>query len=151
PPDGTAGGRVVKVDRVEWIIMPDPATVAAALQAGEVDLVERPSLDLVPLLTKNRQITLQRLSTISDQTMLRANNLLPPFNDVRARQALNYIIDQGDEMQAAFGDPANWSRCNAFFICGGPYGTEAGAEGFHQDLDKARRLLAESGYKGEKL
>ena len=40
--------------------------------------------------------------------MLRANNLQPPFNDVHARQALNYIIDQGDEMAAAFGDPSNW-------------------------------------------
>ena len=80
--------------------MPDPATAAAALQAGEVDFVERPALDLVPILAKNKQITIQRLSGISDQTMLRANNLLPPFNDVRARQALNYIIDQGDEMQA---------------------------------------------------
>jgi len=83
--------------------------------------------------------------------MLRANNLLWPFNDVRARQALNYVIDQGDEMAAGFGDPANWRRCNSFFICGSPYGTEAGAEGFHQDFSKARELLAEAGYKGEKL
>lgn len=151
PPDGTAGGRVVKVDRVEWLILPDPATAAAALQAGEVDFVERPALDLVPVLARSKAIRMARISGISDQTMLRANNLLPPFNDLRARQALNYIIDQGDEMQAAFGDPANWSRCNAFFICGGPYGTSAGAEGFHQDFARARQLLAEAGYKGETL
>lgn len=151
PPDGMAGGRVVKVDRVEWDIIPDPATAAAALQNGEVDFVERPSLDLVPLLAKNKQIRLQKLSPISDQTMLRPNSLQPPFNDVRARQALNYIIDQGDEMAAAYGDQANWQRCNAFFICGSPNGTEAGAEGFHQDFAKARALLAEAGYKGEKI
>jgi peptide/nickel transport system substrate-binding protein len=54
-------------------------------------------------------------------------------------------------MAAAYGDKGNWQACNAFFICGGPYGTEAGAEGFHQDFAKARSLLAESGYKGEKL
>lgn len=150
PPDGTAGGRMVKVDRVEWLIMPDPATVAAALQAGEVDLVERPELDLVPTFA-NKQIVVRRLSGISDQTMLRANNLLPPFNDVRARQALNYIVDQSDEMQAAYGASENWSVCNAFFVCGGPYGTSAGAEGFHQDLAKARKLMQEAGYHGEKL
>ena len=151
PPDGTAGGRVVKVDRVEWLILPDQATVAAALQSGEVDFAERPALDLLPLLARGGQVTTQRLSPISDQTMLRPNSLLPPFNDVRARQALNYVIDQGDEMAAAFGDPANWARCNAFFVCGGPYGTEAGAEGFHQDFAKARALLAEAGYRGETL
>ena len=44
-PDGMAGGRVVKVDRVEWHVIPDAATVAAALQSGEMDFVERPSLD----------------------------------------------------------------------------------------------------------
>jgi peptide/nickel transport system substrate-binding protein len=151
PPDGMAGGRVVKVDRVEWVVLNDDATIAAALQAGEVDFVERPSQDLVPMLAKNDHIRIDRLNPIQDQTMLRANNLLPPFNDVRARQALNYVIDQGDEMMSAFGDAANWARCNSFFVCGGPYGTEAGAEGFHQDFARARALLAEAGYKGEKL
>jgi peptide/nickel transport system substrate-binding protein len=151
PPDGLAGGRVVKVDRVEWHVIPDPATAAAALQNGEVDFVERPLQDLVPVLAKDTQIRIRTLSPISDQTMLRPNNLQPPFNDVRARQALNYIIDQGEEMAAAYGDAKNWQRCNAFFICGGPYGIDAGAEGFHQDFAKARELLAEAGYKGEKL
>jgi peptide/nickel transport system substrate-binding protein len=151
PPDGLAGGRVVKVDRVEWHVMPDPATAAAALQNGEVDFLEAPLQDLIPVLARDKQIKLQTLSPIANQTMLRANNLQPPFNDVRARQALNYIIDQGDEMEAAFGDVNNWQRCNAFFICGGPYGIDAGAEGFHQDFAKARELLAEAGYKGEKL
>ncbi len=151
PPDGTAGGRVVKVDRVEWDIMPDAATTVAALQAGEVDFVEQPALDLLPLIAGNAQIKLQRLSPISNQTMLRVNNLQWPFTDVRARQALNYVIDQGDEMAAAFGDPANWSRCNAFFVCGGPYGTDTGAEGFHQDFARARQLLHEAGYNGERL
>jgi peptide/nickel transport system substrate-binding protein len=42
PADGLAGGRVVKVDRVEWQVIPDPATVAAALQHGEIDFWERP-------------------------------------------------------------------------------------------------------------
>ena len=151
PADGTSGGRVVKVDRVEWVVQPDPATAAAALQNGEVDFIERPSLDLLPLLARNPQITLHHLTPIADQTMLRPNSLLPPFNDIHARQALNYIVDQADEMQAAFGDPANWQTCQSFFICGGPYGITAGAEGFHQDFAHARVLLAEAGYHGEKI
>jgi peptide/nickel transport system substrate-binding protein len=151
PPDGMAGGRVVKVDRVEWHILPDPATVAVALQSGEIDFAERPSLDLLPVLKANRSIQLKRLSPIADQSFLRPNHLQPPFDDVRVRQVLNYTIDQADEMSTAFGDKSNWQTCNAFFICGGPYGTEAGAEGFHQDFAKARAMLAQTGYKGEKL
>jgi peptide/nickel transport system substrate-binding protein len=151
PPDGLAGGRVVKVDRVEWQVIPDPATVAAALQRGEVDLWERPSIDLVELLAKNPAIRMQKLTPIATQSMLRPNSLYPPFTDVRARQALNYVIDQGDQMAAGYGDESIWKRCNSFFICGSPYGTEVGAEGFKQDFAKARELLKASGYNGEKL
>ena len=151
PPDGMAGGRVVKVDRVEWHIIPDAATVGAALQSGEIDFAERPSLDLLPQLAKTPGLRMQKISALADQTILRPNHLQPPFNDVRARQALNYLVDQSEAMAAGFGDAANWQRCNAFFTCGGPYESEAGAEGFRQDLAKARALLAEAGYKGEKL
>ena len=151
PPDGMAGGRVVKVDRVEWQVIPDPSTVTAALQRGEVDFVETMGLDNLPIIAKNPAITIKKLSPLSNQTMLRANNLQWPFNDVRARQALNYVIDQSDELGAAFGDPANWKTCNAFYLCDGPYNTQSGAEGFHQDFARARALMAEAGYHGEKL
>jgi peptide/nickel transport system substrate-binding protein len=151
PADGLAGARVVNFDRVEWNVIPDPATAAAALQTGEVDLWERPSVDLVQLLAKNPNVVLQKLTPIATQTMMRPNWLYPPFDNKKARQALNYIFDQGDQMAAGYGDESIWQRCNAFFICGGPYGTEAGAEGFHQDFDKAKQLLAEGGYKGEKI
>ena len=53
------GGRVVKVDRVVWKIIPDASTAATALQQGEVDLVEQPSLDLVPVLAKNRDVVVR--------------------------------------------------------------------------------------------
>ena len=151
PADGLAGGRVVKVDRVEWQVIPDPATVAAALQKGEVDLWERPSVDLVQLLAKDTNIRLQKLTPIATQTMFRPNSLYPPFNDKRARQALNWVFEQADQMTAGYGDERIWQRCNSFFICGGPYGTQAGAEPYRQDLARARALLQESGYKGEKL
>ena len=151
PPDGMAGGRVVHVDRVEWQVIPDPSTVTAALQRGEVDFVETMGLDNLPLVARNPAITIRKLSPLANQTMLRANNLQWPFNDVRARQALNYVIDQSDELGAAFGDPSNWKTCNAFYLCDGPYNTQAGAEGFHQDFARARSLMAEAGYHGEKL
>ncbi len=37
PPSWAAGGKVVKVDRVEWIYIPDSATAAAAINASESD------------------------------------------------------------------------------------------------------------------
>ncbi len=40
PPDGLAGGRRVKADRVEWRVIPDASTAVSALQAGELDVIE---------------------------------------------------------------------------------------------------------------
>ena len=151
PPDGLAGGRRVKVDRVEWHVIPDAATAAAALQAGEVDLWEQPTLELLPLIRRNANVRVVKLTDLSNQTMLRPNSLFPPFNDPRARLALAYIVNQSDIMAAGFGDPSNWKECRSFFICGGPYGTIAGTEGIKPDLARAKSLLAEAGYKGEKL
>ena len=151
PPDGLAGGRVVKVDRVQFNIQPDPATAAAALQAGEVDFLERPSYDLLPVLRTSRNVKLQVLTELAGQAVLRPNSLHPPFNDPRARLALAYIVDQEDEMAGGYGDPEYYRRCNSFFVCGSPNGTEAGAADFGPDLPRAKRLLAEAGYKGESI
>jgi peptide/nickel transport system substrate-binding protein len=151
PADGLAGGRLAKAERVEWRVIPDAATAAAALQNDEVDIWEQPSLDLVPMLSKHPGVRTQRLSELSNQTLLRPNSLYPPFDNPKARLALAYIINQADVMAAAFGDPTFWRQCNAYYICGGPYGTEVGTEDFKPDLAKAKALLAEAGYHGEKL
>lgn len=47
-----------------------------------------------------------RLTDLAGQAMLRPNSLHPPFNDVRARAALAYIVDQGDTLTAGYGDEA---------------------------------------------
>jgi peptide/nickel transport system substrate-binding protein len=142
---------LAKVDRVEWRVIPDAATAAAALQNGEVDIWEQPALDLVPLLSQKPDIRIQRLTDLSNQTMLRPNSLYPPFNNPKARLALAYIVNQADVMAAGFGDERFWKPCSAYFICGGPYGTAAGTEDFKPDLARAKALLAEAGYHGETL
>ena len=151
PPDGLSGGRIAKAERIEWKVIPEPATAAAALQSGEVDIWEQPALDLLPLISKNPGIRIQKLTDLSNTTMLRPNSLFPPFNNPKARLALAYIIDQNDVMAAAFGDQKNWEGCNSFYVCHGPFGTVAGAEELKPNLARAKQLLAEAGYKGEKL
>src|SRR5262249_25063435 len=48
PASWLAGGKEIISDRIEWIIISDPSTAAAALQNGEVDWLELPLPDLVP-------------------------------------------------------------------------------------------------------
>ena len=51
-PNGTSGGRIAKVDRVEWLAIPDAATASAALLTGEVDWLDFPIPDMVPRLQR---------------------------------------------------------------------------------------------------
>jgi peptide/nickel transport system substrate-binding protein len=87
PASWLAGGKRILVDRVEWKVMPDPSTAAAALQNGEVDWWENLISDLVPLLRKNRNIMVDIADPLGNVGSFRMNHLFPPFNDVRARRA----------------------------------------------------------------
>ena len=151
PPDGLTGARVVKVDRVEWMIIPDAQTAANALTTGEVDLWEQVNPDLTGTL-RERGMTVRRIAALPTVAFVRPNFQLPPFNDVRARQALAYLFDQKEMMEAAAGNGVGWQECHSFSVCGGPYGTEVGSEPYRTpDIEKAKALLKEAGYKGEKL
>lgn len=151
PADGLAGARIVKVDRVEWLVMPDAVTAANALVTGEADLWEQVTPDLAPFLAQ-RGLTVRRLSTLPSVTFVRPNFQLPPFNDIRARQALALALDQREMLDAVAGDKVPSQPCFSFSVCGGPLSTEAGSEPWRQpDLARARALMREAGYKGEKL
>ena len=150
-PDGLSGARLVKVDRVEWLVIPDAATAAAALTTGEVDMLERAVLDQVPVLARNKAVTIARLTPIMAQNMLRPNATIPPFDKPAMRRALAYAVHQPDEMAAGWGEPENWKTCGSYFICGSIFGTSAGGEYIRQDFAKSRKLAAEAGYKGEKI
>lgn len=151
PTDGLAGARQVKVDRVEWLVMPDATTAANALITGEADLWEQVTPDLARFL-EHRGITVRKLSLMPSFTFVRTDFQLPPFNDVRARQALALLFDQREMMDAVVGDMVPSSPCHAFTVCGGPLSTEVGSEPYRSpDLAKARALMAEAGYRGERL
>jgi peptide/nickel transport system substrate-binding protein len=151
-PSGSTGGKRVNLDRVIWRYIPDPATAAAALDAGEVDWWEIPPLDFVPRIEKNPALATFITDPGGTQGWLRPNHLHPPFNDKKARQALLSMMDQTKYLQAAIGQPKYFRTCHSVFACGGPYESKAGAEPImKQDLAKARQLVKESGYDGRPI
>ncbi|HEY6981785.1 ABC transporter substrate-binding protein [Reyranella sp.] len=148
PPSMLAGGKVAKVDRVEWLAIPDPSTAVNALLAGEIDLIESPPPDLFPILKADKNVELYPWNAQGSQIVMRFNALQPPFNNVKARQAATYAIAQEDLLRAQVGDPAIYKVCNAPFICGTRFGKEYGDLLIKPNLEKARQLLKESGYDG---
>jgi peptide/nickel transport system substrate-binding protein len=150
PPSGFAGGKTVKVDRVEFVIIPDSTTAFAALQRNEVDFLDAPSLDLLPTVAHNPNVVIGEVWPIETYAVMRFNHLYPPFDNVKVRQAVAHAVNQKDYMEAAYGDPHYWRECYAFWVCGSPNGTEIGSEPYRKpDLDLARTLLKEGGYQGE--
>ena len=152
PASWLAGGKKMLLDRIEWIIMPDPATASAALQSGEIDWWENPIADLIPVLKRNRNIRVDIGDPLGNIGAFRMNHLHPPFNNVKARQAILAAMSQEDYMRAIVGsDDALWKACPGFFTPGTPLYSEAGGDILKgpRNLELAKKLLAESGYKGE--
>ncbi len=150
-PDGMAGGRQAKVDKLIFKIIPDPQTAASALLKGEVDFIDSPAADVQPQLEKSNQITVSKLAPVGGFGAIRANALYPPFNNAKARQALALVAPQSDYMSTAVGTK-NWNECFSLLVCGSVYGSLAGSETFTKpDPARAKKLFEESGYKGEKI
>jgi peptide/nickel transport system substrate-binding protein len=154
PPNWGSGAKVAYYPRIEWHIMPDPATALAALQAGEVDWWEQPLPDMISLLAQDKAIQLQTINPTGQLSIMRFNSTQPPFDNVDIRRAVMMSVNQVDYMTAALGaDQRLWSTCYSLFPHGTPYYSEAGAElllGSH-DPAKVRTALEKAGYKGERV
>ena len=152
PGEWWSGGKVINFDRIEWIIMPDPATASAALQNGEIDWWESPIPDLVPLLKKNKNIKVDIADPLGNIGSFRLNHMHPPFNDVRVRRAVQMALSQEDYMRAVVGDDTTlWKTLPGFFTPGTPLYTEEGGEPLKgpRNIEGAKKLLAEAGYSGQ--
>ncbi|TMJ44087.1 MAG: ABC transporter substrate-binding protein, partial [Alphaproteobacteria bacterium] len=152
-PSFASGGKAAKVDRVEWLYIPDTTTAAAALNAGEADWYEQPPADLVPVFAANKDITVTTVDPLGNHGILRFNQLQPPFNNLKLREAVLNLVNQKDYMGAAAGDPKYWKTCAALFGCGTPFETNAGADVLLKgpNATKAKELVKEAGYKDEKI
>ena len=151
PPSYLAGGKVAHVDRVEWVVLPDAGSAVNALVAGEIDILDQPPLDLVPLLEASPDITLQIGNEQGALGYIRPNHTQIVFNSREGREALAYIVEQGEYMRAVAGvDGKYWRECYSFFACGGRFGSEAGMEDrMASNMDRAKELLAAAGYDGQ--
>ena len=149
-PSWTAGGKVVKVDRVEWITMPDAQTAVNALLSGDIDFDETPPFDLLPVLAANKEVKIESLSKLGFQTVGRMNFLYPPFDNLKVRRAALLAMNQKDVLDALVGNPKYYQICGAVFACGSPLETDVGAETLLKGngMAEAKKALAESGYDG---
>jgi peptide/nickel transport system substrate-binding protein len=155
-PDGvasfTAGPRAAYFDRIEWQTLPDPSTAASALQRGEVDWWEQPTIDLMPMLRADRNVTVKQVEGRGLMAQMRLNHLYPPFDNPAIRRAVLGCISQTDCMEAvASEDRSLWQDGVGFFTPGSPLASSAGMEAITRprNIAAGRQALKDAGYDGE--
>ena len=153
-PEWTSGGKRAYFERIEWSVIPDQATAAAALMNGEVDWYENALLDLAPQLAKNPNIVVRNSSPYGLGSVARFNFLHPPFNNVAIRRVVLSAVTQSEYMRAIHGDDEKgFSECFGLFLCGLPGVTDYATTLMKgpKNLDKLRADLKAAGYNGEKV
>ncbi len=150
PPSGTAGGKNVYVDRVEWnLALRDAQAQANALANGEVDIVEAPAFESVEALKKASGVQILNLAPAGLQYMARFNHLNKPFDNAKVRQAVLAAFAQEPFLKAQVGLKEYYRTCASMYTCGTPYGSAFGSEiQSKSSMKKAQELLKASGYDG---
>ncbi|HEX7220712.1 MAG TPA: ABC transporter substrate-binding protein [Burkholderiales bacterium] len=150
PPSGTAGGKHVYVDRVEWnLALRDAQSQVNALANGEVDIIERPAFESYEQLKKQPGIVIVTKDPLGFQYMGRFNHLHPPFNNPKVRQAALAAMQQEPFLRAQVGVKEFYKPCPSMYTCGTPYGSAKGSDiQSKSNMRKAQELLKASGYDG---
>ena len=156
-PDGaasfTAGPKIAHVGRVEWTVIPDQATAAAAMLRGEMDWWGA-APDHLDTLRRARNLRLDRIDSLGGIRIMRFNHVHPPFDNPAIRRAILPIIKQSDYLTAVAGDDRTlWRDGVGVFVPGTPMANDAGIDVLmgKRDPARARRELAAAGYQGEKI
>jgi len=152
PASGLAGGKVVKVDRVEWVILKDPQTQLNALLTGAVDMIESPASEQLSVLRSNPNIELSDPLGGAMYTV-RFNHLTPPFNNLKVRQAAMLALGQEPILRTQVVDRDSGKTCLSIYPCGTTYSSTktGGWVSEKPQTDKAKLALESSGYDGQTI
>jgi peptide/nickel transport system substrate-binding protein len=153
--DWLAGPKIVHFDRVEWTVIPDAATAAAALDNGEVDWWENPTNDILPMFDKAKGVRTEDATPLGLIGTGVLNELHPPFDNAAIRKIVLEAMSQADFMTSVSGtDKKMWNDGVGIFTPGVPMANDRGMApitGPKRDLPTLRKALVDAGYKGEKV
>jgi peptide/nickel transport system substrate-binding protein len=157
PADGWAGGHIAYTDQISFEFIPQAATAIAALKAGELDFADLTALDEAAELGKDTENYTVYVSSPGHLTVtgvnMTPNSLLGrnPMGDM-LRRAIWTGLDP-EAISAAIGPSQFWTAHHYLFYEGTIWSSDAGKELWadHGNVEKAKRLIAESGYKGEPI
>lgn len=146
PASGNAGGKVAKLDRIEWKFLRDAQTAVNALKNGEIDYIDQLDVRQVAALEKDAGVEVLRKPN-DVVYVLRFNHLIPPFDNPKIRRAAMLAVNQEAILRVQVGVPDAFSRCTSVYPCGSTYASdETGFFDGRAHFEEAKKLLKEAGY-----
>ena len=142
PPGIYPEGERVLLDSLEIAEIPDKTTILAGLKTGKIHYTTGTPPHFWPEVKDD-----PKLSTFvypaGYTPVLLMNHTKLPFSNLKARQAMQAVMNAEDIM-AAHNPQDLWSLCGAIFICGTPNESDAGLDLYNQnDLERAKQLFNE--------
>lgn len=134
------------VDEIRWLLLSEDSTIQAAFKTKQVDILGSPLGDISYTQVKSGNPQAQFFPTLQPQSYhLHFSQVKPgPLTDVRVRRALAMAIDREEINKVAAGGEGKWGvpAMPGLF-------TDAEVKAMQkQDVEAAKKLLAEAGYTG---
>jgi len=148
---GLTGKKVAYADEIDFFPVRDDQVRFAGVSTGQYDLALELQPDLYAQVKANPRLSVDVVKVFSWRAAV-FNKAKPPFNDARMRLAVQYAVKPA-ELMAALGPKEFWHLDPGLFF---PEQTSlystAGSDVYnHQDLQRAKALMKEAGYGGQKI
>jgi peptide/nickel transport system substrate-binding protein len=147
--DGLAGRKTVHLDAVRYNFVPEANARIAALQSGGADYISQLPPDSVKRISGSAGLHVMKVIPFCQQTFI-THAQQPPTNNVLIRRAIQAVFDVDEMIEASF---PGADRNPSLMFKPSPY-FDANVSGKYYDIKstaKAKQLLQEAGYKGEKI
>lgn len=147
-PSFLAGNRYAPMELIDIRVIPDDATRVAALEAGDVDLIQTVPLDDAQRVEGNPN-TYIKVTSPGYRVYYKFNASQGPFTDPLLREAVRTAVD-AEELMLAIGDPDYWRVNHAMRYQEEQWmWSDVAFDAYTADMNRARRLVDQSSYNGE--
>ncbi|GGE87078.1 ABC transporter substrate-binding protein [Mycetocola zhadangensis] len=142
PADAKHDGKAY-LEAIEWRFIPDSASRYAALQAGQVDVLDNAQPDTIASAEKTTTLAHLDAPRPGASNRIELNAGAAPFNDPAVREAFIRAVDVNDGIESLFFGSAERSYSPLSSVESAGYSDESL---FGTDLDEANTLLDEAGW-----
>ncbi|MFB9309715.1 peptide/nickel transport system substrate-binding protein [Agromyces hippuratus] len=143
PPADAAHEGPAYLDAIDWRFVPDSASRYAALQGGQVDVIDNPQPDTIAAAKSNDSLTWLDAPRPGAANRIELNSGQAPFDDERVREAFIRAVEVDEGIDALFFGTAERSYSPLSSVEAVAYADDSL---FQPDLERANALLDEAGW-----